>query len=110
MLLAGFEETKEGEKCVCTLSKHCLWRNFQAIRTRAKLPRWKDAFKDLRKNCERDWAQVYLQYAVSFWAGQSIEVSAKHYLQVPEDLYDKVAITNEAQTATNSRHRVTAIK
>jgi integrase len=102
MLLAGFEGAKEGEQRVCPISRHCLWRNFQAIRTRANLPRWKDAFKVLRKNCERDWAQMYPQYAVSCWAGHGIEVSAKHYLQVPEELYEKVAATNDAQTATKT--------
>ena len=31
-----------------------------------------------------------------------IEVSAKHYLQVPEELYNKVVDMNEAQTATRT--------
>ncbi len=35
-----------------------------------------------------------------FLIGHGIEVSAKHYLHVPEELYDKVATTKETQTAT----------
>jgi len=102
MLLAAFEQAKEGEQRVCSISRHGVWRNFQNIRKLAGLPRWKDAFKVLRKNCERDWAQVYPQYAVSCWAGHGIEVSARHYLQVPRELYDKVAATKQAQTATKT--------
>jgi len=49
MLLAAFEQAKEGEHRVCPISRHCLWRNLQTIRTRAGLPRWKDAFKVMRK-------------------------------------------------------------
>lgn len=82
--------------------------NFQALplaefsgnKEAAGLPSWKDAFKVMRKNCETDWAQRYPQYAVSVWLGHGIEVSAKHYLQIPEELYDKVAATNRGPTAT----------
>jgi len=35
-------------------------------------------------------------------SAHGIEVSAKHYLQVPEELYDKVAATNKAPTATKT--------
>ncbi|MFC1634813.1 tyrosine-type recombinase/integrase [Planctomycetota bacterium] len=102
LLLDAFDQAENGEERVCAISKHCLWRNFQSIRRRARLPRWKDAFKVMRRNCETDWAQRYPQYAVSAWIGHGIEVSAKHYLQVPEELYDKVAATNKAQTATKT--------
>jgi len=100
LLLDAFDQAEEGEQRICPISEHCLWRNFQTVRRRAVLGRWKDAFKVMRKNCETDWAQRYPQYAVSAWIGHGIEVSAKHYLQVPEELYDKVAATKETQTAT----------
>ena len=102
LLLGAFDQAENGEERVCAISKHCLWRNFQAIRRRAGLRRWKDAFKVMRRNCETDWAQRYPQYAVSVWIGHGIEVSAKHYLQIPEELYNKVAAINEAQTATKT--------
>jgi len=54
MLLAAFEQAEEGEPRVCPISRHCVWRNFQTIRTRARLPRWKEAFKVMRRNCETD--------------------------------------------------------
>ena len=52
---------------------------------------WRPPFQVLRRNCETDWAQQFPQYAVSAWMGHDIRVSASHYLQVPEQLYDQVA-------------------
>jgi hypothetical protein len=75
---------------VCDVNTHCLWRNFTVIRKKSGLPAWDDAFQVMRRNCETDWAQRFPQYAVSNWIGHDITVSARHYLQVPEDLYDKV--------------------
>jgi len=102
LLLDAFDQAEESEQRVCAISRHCLWRNFQMIRERAGLEKWKDAFKVMRRNCETDWAQRYPQYAVSAWIGHGIEVSAKHYLQIPEELYEKVAATNGARTATKT--------
>lgn len=63
----------------------------QSESKRTGLERWKDVFKVLRKNCETDWAPGYPQYAVSTGIGRDIQVSACHYLQVPAELYKKVA-------------------
>jgi len=100
LLLEAFNQAEEGQKQVCPVSRHGLWRNFNTYRKRAGLKRWKDAFKVLRRNCETDWAQKYPQYAVSAWLGHNIQVSARHYLQVSQELYDKIASTKETQTAT----------
>ena len=102
MLLDAFGKAEEGEERVCPVSRHCLWRNFQVIRKRAGIEKWKDTFKVMRRNCETDWAQIYPQYVVSTWIGHNIQVSARHYLQVPEELYGKVAATNSTQTATKT--------
>jgi integrase len=102
LLLDAFAGAQEGEERVCPISKHGMWRNFQVYRKRAGLERWKDAFKVMRRNCETDWAQVYPQYVVSTWIGHGIEVSARYYLQVPEELYVKAAATNMAPTATKT--------
>ncbi|MHC4519198.1 MAG: tyrosine-type recombinase/integrase [Planctomycetota bacterium] len=102
LLLEGFDEGQEHEARVCPISKHGVWRNFQVIRRRARLPRWKDAFKVMRRNCETDWAQEYPQYVVSAWIGHDIQVSARHYLQVPEELYAKAAGVEKRQTATRT--------
>ena len=102
LLLDAFDKAEEGQEQICHISRHGLWRNFQIYRKRAGLEKWKDAFKVLRRNCETDWAQRYPQYAVSVWIGHDIQVSARHYLQVPAELYRKVAITNEVETGTKT--------
>ena len=102
MLLEAFGSAEEGGQRICPISRYCLWRNFQAIRKRAGLAKWKDAFQVMRRNCETDWAQRYPQYAVSTWIGHDIAVSARHYLQVPQELYDKAAATNGPETATKT--------
>jgi integrase len=102
LLLDAFAVAEEGERRVCPISKHGIWRNFQVYRKRAGLERWKDAFKVMRRNGETDWAQVYPQYVVSTWMGHGIEVSARHYLQVAEELYERAATRNMAPTATKT--------
>ncbi len=102
LLLGAFEQAEEGEERICPISRHCLWRNFRAIRKRAGLDTWKDAFQVMRRNCETDWTQEYPQYAVSNWISHDIKVSGRHYLQIPEKLYDRAAAPNAAQTATKT--------
>jgi integrase len=88
---ADAESQVPDSQSICRLETASVWRNFTGIRQRAGLPAWKHAFQVLRRNCETDWAQAYPQYAVSAWMGHSIEVSARHYLQVPRELYEKAA-------------------
>jgi len=101
-LLQAFQSATEGEERVCPISRYCLWRNFQTIRRRAGLEKWKDAFQVMRRNCETDWAQEYPQYAVSCWIGHDIKVSARHYLQIPQELYDRATAAKSVQTATKT--------
>ncbi len=74
----------------------------RVVRRRAGIEKWDDAFQVMRRNRETDWGQVYPQYVVSTWIGHGIQVSARHYLQVPQELYDKAAGANKVQTATKS--------
>lgn len=107
LLLQAFQSAKEGQERICPISPHCLWRNFQTIRRRAGLEKWKDAFQVMRRNCETDWAQEYPQYAVSCWIGHDIRVSARHYLQVPQELYDRATATNGTLTPAKRTHACT---
>jgi integrase len=97
LLIEAFNEAQDGQLRVCPVSRHGLWRNFQTYCRQAGLKKWKDAFKVMRRNCETDWAQKYPQYVVSNWIGHNIQVSAQHYLQIPEELYDKVALADAVQ-------------
>ena len=93
-LLRAYEEASEGQEMVIpvgSIGRSNLWRDFRRICRRANLEPWTSWCQVLRRNCETDWAQEHPQYVVSTWIGHDITVSARHYLQVPKDLYDKVA-------------------
>ncbi len=102
ILLSAFEAAVPGEKLVVPMDQVNRGNRrvrFHVILKRAGLTPWKDCFQVLRRNCETDWADTYPQHVVSTWIGHDITVSAKHYLQVPEELYAKVA---GIQTGTKS--------
>jgi len=104
-LLKAFSTASGCRKVVMpqgSISGSNLWRDFGVICRRAGLERWPDWCQILRKNCETDWAQKYPQYVVSCWMGHDMSVSARHYLQVPEELYEKAAATNKSPTATKT--------
>jgi hypothetical protein len=102
ILLETFNAAAEGEKLVCDVNPHCLWRNLTVIRKHAGLPEWDDAFQVMRRNAETDWAQRFPQYAVSEWLGHDIKVSATHYLAVPEELYQKAAGVSQKPAASQA--------
>lgn len=76
---------------------HSVWRNFAIIHRRVGLPQWEDAFEVMRTNCETDWAQEHPQDAVSTWIGNDMQISTRHYLQIPEGLYANAAASKETQ-------------
>ncbi len=105
LLLKAFSDAPNRQQLVIpdySIVRANLWRDFGVICKRAGLKRWSDWCQVLRRNCETDWAQKYPQYAVSAWIGHDIQVSARHYLQIPQELYDKVAGEKLPQTATNT--------
>jgi len=108
-LLHVFTTIPEGAQRVIqedSITVKNLWRDFGVICKRAGLERWDDWCQVLRRNCETDWAQQFPQYVVSCWMGHDITVSARHYLQVPKELYDMASsakgIKTATKTATNS--------
>ena len=76
---------------ILNLSANNLRRTFHRMCARAGLEPWESCFQVLRRNCETDWAQQFPQHVVSTWIGHNILVSARHYLQVPKELYDRAA-------------------
>lgn len=103
LLLEAFEAAEEGEKYVVPkgmVSRSSIRNRFLSIIERAGLPQWEDLFQVLRRNAETDWAQHYPQYVVSRWMGHDITVSDQHYLQVPEELYKKVAFGTDRESKT----------
>ncbi len=82
-------EVLEGR--IVSLSSNNLHRAFHRVCKRAGFEPWPDCFQVLRRNCETDWAQEFPQHVVSTWIGHNILVSARHYLQVPEELYERAS-------------------
>jgi len=92
LLAAAFVEAEPGNSRVITISRHNLRRSVQAIARRAGIENWKDTFQTLRRSCEKQWAMLYPQFAVSKWMGHGIAVSGKHYVNsVPDELFAKAA-------------------
>jgi len=105
LLLEAFAAAPERGEWVMpkgSIIRSNLWRDFGAICARAGLERWPDWCQVLRRNRETEWAQKYPQYVVSYWMGHDISVSARHYLQVPEQLYDEAASDVLSKTATKT--------
>lgn len=106
LLLEAHEAAKEGEEEVVRprlVNRHNLHVQFKRLIRLAGLKPWPEPFQVLRRNCETEWAQKYPQYAVSIWIGHDITVSARHYLQVPEELYQKVAEVELQQTIPDGK-------
>jgi integrase len=57
---------------------------------RAGLNPWPRLFQNLRASCEMDWATAAGHHAAAAWIGHSLEVSAKHYVLVRDDHFEKV--------------------
>ena len=92
--------------------------HLERIIRRAGLEAWPKLFQNLRSTRETEPCEQYPVHVVCQWIGNSVPVSAKHYLQVTEEHFQKAA-QNPAQhvhatrrTKTSKplkmRHRATA--
>ena len=98
ILPAAYDNVEEGTDRVCqAVGRNNLRRTFHALCRRVGMEPWGKWCHTLRKNAETDLAQLFPQYVVIYWIEHSIEVSEKHYLQVPEDLYGKAACCTSKQ-------------
>ena len=92
LLMAVWEqpETENRGELVVTLSRNNLHRTIRAAIKRAGIPSWEDLFQALRRSCETEWSLTYPAHVTAAWLGHSEAVARKHYLQVPEHLYEQV--------------------
>ncbi len=91
VLQDAFDATPEGEPRIVPLSRNNLHRTLRAILKRAEVTPFDRAYQVLRQSCETEWAQESPQHAVSAWLGHSESVSRKHYLMVPDELFERAA-------------------
>ena len=80
----------------------------KSLAKRAGLTPWPDLFQTLRRSCETELAMTFPQHAVSAWLGHSEAVSRAHYLQVPDELFDR-AVGRLANPADDSAAKSAAV-
>ena len=91
ILQDAFDAAPEGEPRIVPLSRNNLHRTLCVILKRAEITPFDRPYQVLRQSCETEWAQEFPQHAVSAWLGHSEEVSRKHYLLVPDELFERAA-------------------
>lgn len=71
----------------------------ERILKRAGLEPWPRLFQNLRSTRETELAGEYTLHVVTYWIGNTARIAAKHYLQIPDDVYEKAAqnAAHEAQ-------------
>ncbi len=98
-----FDAATEGQEQIIALSRNNLHRTLEAIVKRAGMAPWPRPFQTLRQSCDSEWKLTFPAHAVDQWLGHSAEVSRKHYLMVPDHVYDLAAgLTSSAESAAES--------
>ncbi len=91
VLQDAFDAAPEGQEHVVALSRLNIRRTMRSIAERAGMEPWSHIFQTLRRSCDTEWKQTYPDYAVDRWLGHSREVSEKHYLMIPEEVWERAA-------------------
>ena len=112
ILQDAFDAAAEGEQRIVTLGRGGnIRRVVERIIGKAGVAPWDDLWQTLRRSCEKEWAMMFPQYAVSQWIGHSITVSGKHYANaVPDELFDRAAGPDDDadEAAQNAAQQVAA--
>ena len=118
LLLDAFEHAEEGQQGVLRISRNHLQRVLYAAIKRAEIAPIGRVFQTCRQSCETDWARTYPGHVAAAWLGHSEDVSRKHYLTIPEDVFDAAAgmgdgdlqaterATDQTGTGTHGRETV----
>ena len=105
ILQLAYDAAPEGATRVChSVPRHNANAPGAEIIKAAGIAQYAKLFHTLRKNWEQDCAAVYPQHVVAEWAGHSIEVSATHYLRVPQELYQPPAAMKPKAQAAQTTH------
>lgn len=111
LLQDRFDVAPEGESRLVTMRGSGYVRGtIAAAIKRGGVEPWKKLFQACRSSCEKEWAMVFPQYAVSKWLGHSITVSGRHYANdVPEELMSKASVPAGAKAAQNAAQQPSEI-
>ncbi len=89
-----FENAEPGSEHVVTRyrSSNCNLRTqLQRVIAKAGLKAWPKLFQNLRSTRETELAERWPEHVVRAWIGNSRVVARKHYLQITEEHFERVA-------------------
>jgi integrase len=88
ILEQAFAEAPAGQVKVVTLDRPAR-RQFHHIIERAGLIVWPRTWQALRQSCQTQWDQEYGIFVSSQWIGHNVDVAAKHYSMIPDDVWTR---------------------
>jgi integrase len=106
-----FDQASEGADFVITKYRRAncnLRTQLQRILGRAGLKPWPRLFQNLRATRETELAGEYPLHVVTYWIGNTARVAVKHYLQIPDSIYEQAA-QNQAHEVQKEAQQTTAM-
>ncbi len=77
----------------------------QRILKRAGLKPWPRLFQNLRSSRETELASEFPLHVATAWIGNTARIAERHYLQVPDNFYERALAQNAAQQTTESHSK-----
>lgn len=105
-LMELFEQAEEGAEYVITRYRRDnsnLRTQLERILKRAGVEPWPRLFQNLRSSRETELAGVYPLHVVTYWIGNTARIAERHYLQVPDLIYEQAAQNPTQRDAASSR-------
>jgi hypothetical protein len=76
----------------------------ERILARAGLEPWPRLFQNLRSTRETELASEYPLHVVTYWIGNTARIAAEHYLQIPDEVYEKAAQNAAHEAQKQAQH------
>jgi len=95
-----FDKAEEGSTWVITRYRQAnqnLRTELQRILKRAGLKPWPRLFQNLRSSRETELASEFPLHVATAWIGNTARIAERHYLQVPDNFYERALAQNAAQ-------------
>lgn len=106
-LQAAFEAAPIGAEFVITRYRDAgvnVRTQLTRIIAKAGLKPWPKLWQNLRSTRETELAEYFPIHVVCAWIGNSVQVAAKHYLQVTEEHFEQGALVNAGATQNPTQH------
>ncbi len=106
ILQDAYDAAETGVERVCGLSRNNLHREGRKVLQADGVDPWHSLFKTLRQRCDTELKQHFPAYVVDSWLGQCGDVSKKHYLMIPADVWGRAASEGAAVSSRIESQRV----